>query len=90
MSFVYIRADGGAEALTGSCLLCFGATMQCNLHDTCTGIEYKGGFSDGTNECIMLRTQESHEKTHSAAGWMICASVSVCLVLLACDSGVID
>jgi hypothetical protein len=74
--------------LTGSCFLCFGATMQCNLHDTCTGIEYKGGFSDGTNECIMLRTQESHEKTHSAAGWMICASLSVCLArLLACDSG---
>ena len=41
---------------------------QCLIHDTCTAIEFKGSFADGSSECIMLR-QTSH--MHTAIGWNV-------------------
>ena len=54
-----------------------GCCCQCVTHDTCSGIEFKEGFADGTNECIMVRTMDTHEQVHAAAGWTIYARPEV-------------
>ena len=68
-----------AGSLT-ECEACAGATASlgddstpCIAHETCSGIEFKEGFADGTNECIMVRTMDTHEQVHAAAGWTIYA-----------------
>ena len=43
-----------------------GCCCQCVAHETCSGIEFKEG-------CIMVRTMDTHEQVHAAAGWTIYA-----------------